>query len=141
MDEFIIKSSVDSCALIFFDRLPEDRSRSMDSFCVKIARGDLSAETNVWAAYQGADPSTWLEDISRHWKGWEGERIWESLEHELSLTAKHERFGHIHVRVRMQSGFTERDWRVDAFLLLYAGELESLAKQAPRFFGRDGCLQ
>ena len=104
-------------------------------------RHDLSAETRVWAGNESSHPAPWLHDLAARWKGWEGKLAWESLEHELALVARHERFGHIPVQINLRSGFMELDWRVEAFVQLYAGKLEEFAKQASRFFGKDGYLR
>ena len=141
MDEFVIKSSDDDCTIVFCGREPEDAGRPLDYFHVRISRSDLSATARVWAGHPLAHPSNWLHELARTWQSWRGELVWNSLERELALVATRDRFGHITIRIELRSGFMEHDWSLRAFVVVDAGQLDGLARQAERFFGKEGILQ
>src|SRR5687768_17215738 len=109
MQTFAIKSSHDDCTLEFFDRVPHDPAAPIESFFVKISRVDLSAVARVYAGYPHSSPTLWLCELAQNWMGWYGERVWESLEGELTLSAKNDRRGHIAITVTLRSGHYDYD--------------------------------
>jgi hypothetical protein len=141
VDEFIIKSSVDDLRIEFFDRLPESRTSPIDSFVVKVTRYDLFTATKVWAGYTSSHPAEWFCELAESWRGWQGERQWESMEHELRLVATNDRRGHIALGIQLRSGFSDYDWSVAATIMVDAGQLEGVAKHAVSFFGEEGRYQ
>jgi uncharacterized protein DUF6228 len=141
MDEFVIRSSVDDSRLEFFDRSPDDRSLPIESFALKVARRDLFATASIWAGYTGSHPAKWFLEVAENWRGWQGDRRWESMEHELRLVATNDRRGHIAITIRLRSGICEHDWSVAATLKVDAGQLDEIARHAVKFFGEDGRYQ
>ena len=144
MDEFVVKSSRDDCTLTFCNRQPDDRSEPIDRFEVEVTRCDLSARASVWAGYTASHPAEWFHEVARSWPGWKDEIVWSSLEGELTLAASHDRFGHITIRIELRPSYGrswEHDWSLKAFVVAEAGQLETLAKHAARFFERDGILR
>lgn len=83
-------------------------------------------------------PQRWSElfrGLSKHWRGWAGERAEESLERHLRLACTADRTGHVTIRVTLRSMVLEDDWRVEADLHLEAGQLDRLADAAAEYFG------
>jgi Family of unknown function (DUF6228) len=54
------------------------------------------------------------------WRGWEGERIYESCEHDFRLIATHD--GHVNLSVLLWESAQPRGWRVEASLRIEPGE-------------------
>jgi hypothetical protein len=63
---------------------------------------------------------------------WRQARQWESLEGHLSLQATADRAGHIELRVKLRDDGAGDDWRVEAVLVLEAGQLQAIADGVAR---------
>jgi hypothetical protein len=61
-----------------------------------------------------------FDGMARDWKGWDGARVFESLEHDLTLTATHD--GHIRLVVRLRESTVPDGWDVTVRLGLDPGE-------------------
>lgn len=71
--------------------------------------------------------------IADDWRGWDGERGWGTLEGECSLAASHDGLGHVTIQCVLHSGLYESDWRVEAPIMLDAGGLDRVARDARAF--------
>jgi hypothetical protein len=138
LDEFLIPDSSGGGSLVFFGRMPVDRTQPLKVFGVRLTVDNLSAVAQVYADYASSHPAHLFTEMARQWTGWQGELSWESLEHELILRCSHDRFGHILIRVGLQSGFMPDDWKVEATVVSEAGQLDRLARHAAGFFGKGG---
>ena len=136
MEEFLVRSAVGGGGLLFYQRSPADPAEPIDGFWVRVTDHKLSACAEVCAGYAPAHPAELFADMARQWSGWRGQLVWESLEGELALRCRHDRRGHIAIRVELQSGLMPDDWRVAATVAAEAGQLENLAHRAALFFGR-----
>lgn len=91
----------------------------------------LSAERQVYEPEECggyAALAAYFDEMALAWRGWEGPREWYSLEGELTLTAVHD--GHVRMATRLASGFAERDWTLEADIVLDPGEeLASVAAE------------
>jgi len=135
MDELTILDVNGSGALTFHSRSPEDRSLPIMSFVVRVTDHHLSAETGVYAG----DGTSWLvgmfEDMAQKWAGWNGNISYASLESELELSGRHDRFGHIAIRVVLQPSHYPGSWRAEATVVTEAGQLEHIALEMASFVG------
>ncbi len=137
MSEFVVPCASGEGALTFFERTPTDRNLPLERFKVRLERRDLSAVVRVYAGENADHPAALFSRMSAHWRGWPEALTWTSLEHELGLSCTQDRAGHVAIGVTIRSGPTETDWSVWATVMSEAGQLESLAHEAARFFGRD----
>jgi hypothetical protein len=135
LDEFLIASAAGGSTLLFYDRSPVDRARTMEGFWVRVTDHDLSAAAAVYAGYMPRNPALLFAEMARQWSGWPGELVWGSLEGDLALQCSHDRRGHIAIRTALRSGPMPDDWRVEATIIAEAGQLESIARRAAVFFG------
>jgi len=76
----------------------------------------------------------YFQSLANSWKGWDGERRWDSLEGELKLAASMDHTGHVSLHFALLSGHYTYDWRLETAVELEAGQLEALAQDATRFF-------
>ncbi|HYV38982.1 MAG TPA: DUF6228 family protein [Gemmataceae bacterium] len=137
MEAFMVKGARRGEYLEFFDRNPADSTKPVEEFSVRIVDMNLSASTRVFAGHSGfnSHPAPFFAEMSRQWKIWEDELIWESIEHELNLGATYDRFGHIYLCVALRSGIGEWEWSIRSIVTVEAGQLERLARDAAVFFG------
>jgi hypothetical protein len=68
----------------------------------------LSASRTVYHGYASGfrDLFQYFEEMERDWRGWDGERVWESLEGDLRIEARHEH-GHVQLRVTLRKSVAE----------------------------------
>jgi Family of unknown function (DUF6228) len=137
VDEFLIPSTAGSGGLLFYNRSPSDPTKPISGFWVRVTDHNLSGAVHVYAGYMPSHPAGLFADMARHWSGWKGELAWGSLEDELNLRCSHDRLGHIAIRVLLQAGGMPNDWRLEASVMTEAGQLQAIAHQAKRFFGRE----
>jgi len=136
LDEFLIPSAAGNGGLLFYDRLPADRAKTIEGFWVRVTDHNLSASGQVYAGYASSNPALLFAEMAKRWSGWPGELAWESLEGELALRCSHDRLGHISIRIELCSGPMPDDWRVEATTMAEAGQLECIARRAVVFFGK-----
>jgi hypothetical protein len=106
-----------------------------DSYKVSICGSYCQGRASVYAL-EVARLGEFFRDLALHWSGWNGEKQWQSIEGEVSLTAKTDRTGHVDFLVHMRSGPYPYDWRLTTTLLVEAGQLEHIAAQVERFISR-----
>ena len=109
----------------------------IDSILVTITERDLSARRVVYgASSDGFDNlATFFAGLAHDWRGWEGERAYESLEHDLRFTAIHD--GHVRLRVRLWQSSDPHGWSVETRLTLEPGEELTRVGEAMTRFVRD----
>jgi Family of unknown function (DUF6228) len=81
-------------------------------------------------------PSRFFEffaGMARDWKGWSGEREYESLEHALKISAKHDGASSVWLTIQLRSGVSEDLWRASIEMSIELGQLPSVAKSAQEF--------
>lgn len=75
--------------------------------------------------------SRFFAELAQDWRGWNGERRWESLEGDLSLVATHDGLGTVTLTARLRTGpLATHRWDASADLLLDAGSFDQLTRQA-----------
>ena len=137
MDEFLIPSATRTGCLAFYDRTPFNRDHPINSFWVRVTDAHLSAELEVAADYVPTHPGALFADMQQQWSGWSDDLIWQSVSGELKLLCRHDGLGHISIQVKLRAGYMDDDWRVTATVIADAGQLESIARRAAVFFGRE----
>jgi hypothetical protein len=135
VDTFLIHSATGDGSLEFFNRLPLDTG-PIEEFSVRITEHDLFAVARVWAGYMHGHPADLFARMSREWTGWKDALEWSSLESELKLNCSHDGLGHIAIQAQLRSGPMDWDWVVQNTIMAEAGQLETLARHAARFFGQ-----
>ncbi|MFF1875665.1 DUF6228 family protein [Kitasatospora herbaricolor] len=97
-----------------------------DALIVTLSDGGLRAVLKIEPGYIGfASLSTFFADLASSWRGWHGERVYESLEHDLEIRASHK--GHVALDVGLREttvdGWTARS----TFWVEPAEELDRIA--------------
>jgi hypothetical protein len=105
-----------------------------ESVLVTITEADLSARRVVHGAYSGGfdNLAAYFAGLADDWRGWEGERVYESMEHDLRFVAEHD--GHARLRIRLWQSSDPNGWTVETRLTLDPGEeLTRLAEDMTTF--------
>jgi hypothetical protein len=94
--------------------------------------GSLQASLRFYEIRLGG-LAEYFERLAREWRGWKGERRWASLEDDVELVATHNGLGTITLGVRLRTeAFAQHRWSASSQLLLDAGALDRLAREARR---------
>jgi hypothetical protein len=131
MDAVVFASRSDLRLVLTPTRRPHDVGRGvMPTWLAKLTGRGLDA--SVVCPEAGWEPqllADFLAGLDRDWRGWDGERMWQSEGVELRLTARHEWTNTVLVRVEMEQGDA---WRSEAELELDPGVFRQLAADARR---------
>ena len=92
-----------------------------------------SAQVDVYDFHYDTLPN-FFEDLAEHWKGFAGTKSWYSLENHMMLDATSDKLGHVFLRVTLSIMDGPSDWEVKATLLVEAGQLDRLAREARNVF-------
>ena len=106
-----------------------------DYFHANLTNPEYSGTVKIWAYTDAHYLVDLLASMAENWQGWTGEKKWSSIEGEFSITCTHDKLGHISLDVEMHQDF-EEPWRLRASLLVDAGQLEKIAKDANKFFNK-----
>jgi len=111
-----------------------DRSGFDSRWHVKLETPDVSATHGFWSGVEPVALAEFFDDLARDWRGWTGDRVFTSVEHDLVLRATHDGSGHVLLWVRLGTHVADdaKSWLVSAPLALEAGQLEPLAASVRR---------
>lgn len=100
-----------------------------DYLSVAVTGPDMSATRQVYAGWDGGFTAlaAFFSGLADQWRGWEGQRVFESIEGDLRIQAAHD--GHVSLRVLLWESTVPDGWRVEAAVRLDAGEALSRAAQ------------
>ena len=110
----------------------ELKAVSRGFIAVSVAGANLSASADVAHIGGGDGLSGYWADLAKSWRGWSGEKTWQSLEGDLAFSATSDRTGHVRLRVTLAYGAPWR-WQTEVVLAVEAGQLEGLAAAALAF--------
>jgi hypothetical protein len=84
----------------------------------------LHASTRVEAHYANAfdELAAFLDDLADNWRGWEGPKSYDSLEHDLGLVARHDGVGHVVLTVTLRGPHPPYTWTVNVEIVTDPGE-------------------
>ena len=121
MDALRLRSS-DSDASLEFSAV------TADGFHVALVSHAYSARRPVYCPDGGSGIPLLFAAGAREWKGWIGDKAWNSVEGELELAMRVDRLGHVTLKVCLRSdGGAPDRWQLEAELALEAGQLDATA--------------
>jgi hypothetical protein len=131
MHEMEIKSAHSGARLRFFELRG-------DYFRAALTSNMYSGSLKVCAYTDAHGLADLFQDMAANWQGWNGKKVWASIEGEFSLSCTHDKLGHITIDVMMNEDFGSREtWNLRASLVIEAGQLEAIAAHAKEFFGQE----
>lgn len=129
LDAMEIKSAHSNTCLRF-------HSIEDDYFRASLTGIACSGEVRIWADPYVHGTDGVFESLAQDWRGWVGDRHWSSVEGEFLLNCRHDGLGHITFDIKMIQGCgTCEPWQLNACLVVDACQLDSIAKDAKKFFG------
>jgi hypothetical protein len=107
---------------ITFASAHRDSGGYVDLLDVTVRGPDLQAGVAAYASLEsGFDHLVrYFEELEHSFAGWEGERVFESIEQDLRLVATHD--GRIRLGVRLWQYVTRDSWTVETTVVVQAGE-------------------
>jgi len=100
---------------------------------VEINAAGLHARNGVYEL-DASSLAQFFKDMARDWRGWPDAREWKSLDSDFSLSCTTDGLGHVFVRLQLYSDCSRTGWAAGADLVLEAGQLDDLARDAARLF-------
>jgi hypothetical protein len=119
MEVAVVGREADGLRFEQVQRAVDPRFRSV---VVRLRVPGLDASRRVWAHYAtGFDELVaFFNGLAADLRGWQGERTYESLEHDLRLTAIHD--GHVRLLVELQETAGLDEWSATGVVQLDPGE-------------------
>ena len=128
MEEMEIKSAHSGARLRFSDI-------QGDYFYATLTSPEYSGTVRIWAYTDSHGLANLFTSMAEKWRGWTEEMKWSSIEGEFSMTCSRDKLGHITLNIELRQEFGDLEpWRLRAALVVDAGQLETIAKDARRFF-------
>lgn len=108
-------------------------SRNADEirFFARISDAPFTGEV-LASTYHNGPPTEFFDDMAKNWTGWEGQKGWEAIDGELSLTATTTSLGNVTLVVRMSAD--SGDYTASAILKFEAGSLDCIADDVRDLF-------
>jgi hypothetical protein len=108
---------------LIFGKVERGDDGEIWSVHVALIGEDLRAEKAVWPHYATGfeDLAEFFDTMVEQWRGWDGDIAYESLEHDLRISARH-LGSRIELRVVLAQTARPDGWTVSASFTLDAGE-------------------
>ncbi len=136
MEQFEIKDD-SGTSLVFHDpQFGEDGF--FESYHVRLENDVLKADIEIdGRRYMNLNTGEeeFFAKLAKEWRGWLGQKTFETLEHDLQLIAVSDHTGHVKIQVRLTK-FWPNETIVSTSLTVYAGQLDDIARDARKFFTR-----
>jgi Family of unknown function (DUF6228) len=88
--------------LVLSDPVDPDQGGYVLSFRAELTAAGLTATADVVVAQDHDDLDAFFDRLVARWRGWQGEQVWEALEHQMSIAASHDGLGHVRLRVTLR---------------------------------------
>ena len=95
-------------------RGPDVRFWSVE-VCLRVPGLEASSRVSAHYASEFDDLVAFFRQLAADWRGWDGERTYESLEHDLRLTATHD--GYVRLAVQLWQECGRFGWSAAAVIL------------------------
>jgi len=136
MEQFEIKDDCGTSVVFHEPRFGEDGY--FESYRLRLTNDVLKADIEVDGRRYlnlSTGEEEYFADLAKDWRGWTGQKMFESLEHDLQMVAISDHTGHVKIQVRLTK-FWPDEVVVSAYVTLYAGQLDDVAREARKFFSQ-----
>jgi hypothetical protein len=134
IESVIIKSSSNSAELQLSERNGLFLSEGSEYYRVTLKAKDIVASTKIYAFEPHSELWRYFEDLAVNWRGWVGEKQWNSLEGEFTISSESDAPGHIEMDIVLKSGV---DWSVQTAISLDVVQLEDISSKLKQFFSEQ----
>jgi hypothetical protein len=120
--------SSDRASRITIDIEP-NRSGFDDRWRIRVETPDVVATHGFWSGMEPQHLAAFFEDLAQEWRGWNGDKVFAVVEHDLALRATHDGSGHVVLWVRLGTHVAAdaKTWHVSVPLGLEARQLDRVA--------------
>ena len=91
-------------------------------FVAEVHGPGLDAVASVRSAEGPQGLAAFMRSLVVDWRGWEGVRRWEAIEHQLVIDAEHDPLGHVDLRLTVRANWKLDAWEATVGVRLEAGE-------------------
>lgn len=131
-DRIRIKSTDPAKWFELSDAEPKGLAGPVDSYVFTIRLGELRASTHRLDAHTDSlkDGQTLVRvfaDMAAHWRGWSGEKSWESGDREVIMSFTHDGRAAVRVKLRVRNSMVST-WEVRGELELELGSLDTTVR-------------
>lgn len=128
----IIKCSQNRGELEFSEREGLIQSTGSEYFRVTIRSQHMWADTKVYSF----DPfnyrlTKFFEELAENWKGFDGEKVWTSLEEEFKIVCTSDSLGHFALKVIISNNLGMCSINT---IYIESGQLDNIAEEVRKFF-------
>jgi hypothetical protein len=116
-----------------------ERDGELSTVTATLELEDLRASTKVFRHYATCmdELIAFFDDMAAHWRGWDGSKIYESLEGDLRLDAQHDLSGHVKVMVELKGNILPYNWVATGGVITDPGaQMEGAAANARLLLAR-----
>ncbi|MFW7381046.1 MAG: DUF6228 family protein [Oligoflexus sp.] len=113
----------------------EIASNKSEYITVKFSSDGVHVETNPFIHTDGQDLALYFQELADHWNGWDGSRIWKSVEDDLQFDATYDILGYVNLKVSLiknQGSLSE--WKFVGVVRIEVGSLDPYAKSFKSLF-------
>ena len=103
---------------------------TIDDLIVTAELPGLRAGKRVWDFDGWSGLLSFFDELAHNWRGWHGEKTFDSIEGDLRLTAKHD--GHVRIAFELREFAGATPWRAQGELALDPGEELTAAAESLR---------
>jgi hypothetical protein len=135
MHSFIIKA--ERQVVVTFDSQTIESDGWLDAYMIHLEAPDFKASAFVENPGFGQPPTVLFDDIAKQWSGWKGIKTWDAMEGELRISATSDSTGHITIHFEVPGNNVTACWSAKFTIVVEAGQVERLAKEAHVFFDRQ----
>ena len=121
--DIVVLGDPDVGAVAFTNaRDPFEDGYEFVDFTVRIDATGLSATTVVRSFETQQGLREFFGSLASDWRGWQGTRRWESIEHHLAIEATVDHHGHVALTFTLQRHYRPDAWSVTVTVSVDAGE-------------------
>lgn len=113
----------------------EIASSTTEYITVKFNSDGVCVETNPFIHTDGLDLALYFQELADHWNGWDGSKIWKSVEGDLQFDATYDMLGNVNLKVALiknQGSLSE--WKFFGAVRIEVGSLDAYAKSFRSLF-------
>jgi hypothetical protein len=104
-DHVVIGRGTPTAVFRSVSREESDDPYASSSFVVELCSDGLNSTRSVFMLSLDWDAlASLFSDLANGWRGWEGEKSWESIEHDLTITAVSDSLGHCLLTFTLRDG-------------------------------------
>ena len=137
MDSLVIPSTDPDKWIELSNAEPKGLATPVETYVVTVQLRELRASTRPLDAHNdfardGRRLAEVFAEMAQQWRGWKGEKVWFTTDHEVTLTFRHDRVSRVRVDVDVKDS-PAANWEVKGELALELGALDRIANRIAEY--------